>query len=140
MGILLRTLIWFALGILCILYGILVRAVGSGTAFFLVWLTLGVLLLLCGNKCAVRKRPEKGLLAGLWELPNDEETAVPEGAEFCGEAVHIFSHVEWHMKGHILRVDKELPGYVWVDRAERQTKAIPSAFRSYVKILEQLGY
>ena len=99
-----------------------------------------VLLLLCGDKCAVHKRPEKGLLAGLWELPNDEDESVPEGAQFCGEAVHIFSHVEWHMRGYILRVDEQLPGYVWVNRDERLAKAIPSAFRYYLKILEQLGY
>ena len=99
-----------------------------------------VLLLLCGDKCAVRKRPESGLLAGLWELPNDEDEAVPEGAEFCGEAVHIFSHVEWHMRGYILRVDEELPGYVWVNRAERLARAIPTAFRFYGKVLDRLGY
>ena len=99
-----------------------------------------VLLLLCGDKCAVRKRPEKGLLAGLWELPNDEEEAMPSEAEFCGEAVHIFSHVEWHMRGYILRVEREIPGYTWVTREERHARAIPSAFRYYVKILEQMGY
>ena len=98
-----------------------------------------VLLLLCGDKVAVKKRPEKGLLAGLWELPNDEETDAPDGAEECGEAVHIFSHVEWHMKGFILRTDKELPGYTWVSREERLQKAIPSAFRFYLAVLDQLG-
>ena len=96
-----------------------------------------VFLLLCGDKCAVRKRPDKGLLAGLWEFPNDEEDFFPEGAEFCGEAVHIFSHVEWHMHGYILRTDRELPGYVWVDREERGKIAIPSAFRYFLKILER---
>lgn len=99
-----------------------------------------VMLLLCGDKCAVRKRPDKGLLAGLWELPNDEETSVPAGAEFCGEAVHIFSHVEWHMRGYILRVPEELPGYTWVNREERLSKAIPTAFRYYLNILDKLGY
>lgn len=99
-----------------------------------------VLLLLCGDKCALRKRPEKGLLAGLWELPNDEETAAPEGAQFCGEAVHVFSHVEWHMRGYVLRVDDELPGYTWVTREERLSKAVPAAFRFYLHHLDQLGY
>ena len=96
-----------------------------------------VFLMLCGEKCAVRKRPDKGLLAGLWEFPNDEDTAVPEGAEFCGETVHIFSHVEWHMRGYILRTDKELPGYVWLSRSERRKIAIPSAFRFFQKVLER---
>ena len=99
-----------------------------------------VYLLLCGNRCAVRKRPEAGLLAGLWELPNSENEPVPDGAEACGEAVHVFSHVEWHMRGYILRVEQELPGYTWVKREERLAKAIPSAFRHYLKILDQLGY
>lgn len=99
-----------------------------------------VFLLLCGEKCAIRKRPEKGLLAGLWELPNDEETSAPEGAEACGEAIHIFSHVEWHMRGYILRTDEELPGYTWVSREERLAKAIPAAFRPYLSVLERLGY
>ena len=96
-----------------------------------------VFLLLCGDKCALHKRPDKGLLAGLWEFPNDEENSVPEGAEFCGETVHIFSHVEWHMRGYILRTEKELPGYVWLDRDERRKIAIPSAFRFYQKVLER---
>lgn len=99
-----------------------------------------VFLLLCGDKCAVRKRPEKGLLAGLWELPNDTDEAEPEGAEFCGEAVHIFSHVEWRMRGYILRVERELPEYVWTDRNERRARAIPAAFRYYLGILDRLGY
>lgn len=99
-----------------------------------------VLLLLCGEKCAVRKRPEKGMLAGLWELPNDENDSAPEGAQPCGEAIHIFSHVEWHMHGYILRVESELPEYTWVNRNERLARAIPSAFRYYLNVLEQLGY
>ena len=65
---------------------------------------------------------------------------MPEEAQFCGEAVHIFSHVEWHMRGYILRTAEELPGYVWVKREERLARAIPSTFRYYVKVLEQLGY
>ncbi len=99
-----------------------------------------VLLLLCGERCAVRKRPEKGLLAGLWEFPNDEETSAPEGAEFCGETVHIFSHVEWHMRGYILRTDREMPDYVWVSREKRRALTIPGAFRFYLNILDKMGY
>ena len=98
-----------------------------------------VLILLCGEKTALRKRPDRGLLAGLWELPNDTETDAPENGEFCGEAVHIFTHVEWRMRGYIVRMAEETPGYVWVTREERLARAIPSAFRYYVKVLEDLG-
>ena len=99
-----------------------------------------VYLILCGDKCAVQKRPTKGLLAGLWELPNESDANILEGAEFCGEAVHVFSHVEWHMRGYILRTDSEIEPYTWVNREERLKKAIPSALRYYLEVLNQLGY
>lgn len=38
--------IWIFLAVLCIGYGILVRTIGSGTAFFVVWLGLGIFFLL----------------------------------------------------------------------------------------------
>ena len=35
--------VWIALGIACVLYGIIVKSAGSGTMFFAVWLGLGIL-------------------------------------------------------------------------------------------------
>lgn len=99
-----------------------------------------VLLLLCGDTCAVQRRADTGLLASMWELPNDLLPDAPEGGEPCGEAVHIFSHVEWHMRGYIVRCKEKLPGYVWVTRAEREALAMPTAFRYYRKKLEEMGY
>ena len=99
-----------------------------------------VLLLLCGEKCALRRRDDTGLLASMWELPNDLSPDAPEGGEPCGEAVHIFSHVEWHMHGYVVRCGEELPGYVWVTKPEREALAMPTAFRFYRKKLEEMGY
>ena len=99
-----------------------------------------VLLLLCGDTCAVRRRAAAGLLASMWELPNDLVPDAPEGDEPCGEAVHVFSHVEWHMRGYFVRCREKLPGYVWVTRAEREALAMPTAFRYYRKKLEEMGY
>ena len=98
-----------------------------------------VLLMLCGEKTALRRRPDKGLLAGLWELPNDTQAEPPEGGEPCGETVHIFTHVEWRMRGYILRCETEAPGYTWVTREERLALPMPSAFRYYTAILEEMG-
>ena len=81
-----------------------------------------VLLLLCGDTCAVQRRADTGLLASMWELPNDLLPDAPETGEPCGEAVHIFSHVEWHMRGYIVRCKEKLPGYVWVTRRAGPTK------------------
>ena len=99
-----------------------------------------ILLLLCGERCAVRRRDDTGLLASMWELPNDLSPDAPENGEPCGEAVHVFSHVEWHMRGYVVRCAEELPGYVWVTREERQALAMPTAFRYYRKKLEEMGY
>ena len=98
-----------------------------------------VLLMICGDAAAVRRRPDRGLLAGLWELPNDEATEPPPGGEFCGAAVHVFTHVEWHMRGYILRCETRLPGFEWVTRSEREALAMPSAFRYYLDILKEMG-
>ena len=95
-----------------------------------------VLLLLRGNRIALRKRPNRGLLAGLWEFPDGE---APENAEKCGEAVHLFTHVEWHMKGYIVP-DAPDGDYQWFTQRERRELAIPSAFRCYVAVAEKLGY
>ena len=38
----------FLLGVLCLIYGILVMRIGSGTKFFMVWLGLGVLFCIPG--------------------------------------------------------------------------------------------
>ncbi len=65
----------------------------------------------------LHKRPEDGLLAGMWELPNQEgflsKAAVEQWARAAfgpvfvvdlGRKKHIFSHIEWHMRGFLIRV------------------------------------
>ena len=72
------------------------------------------------EKVAIRKRPSKGLLAGMYEFPNREGymrmedvsaygTALglaPVRIRKLGSAKHIFSHVEWHMIGYEILVDE----------------------------------
>ena len=97
-----------------------------------------VLLMVCGDKVALRRRPDRGLLAGLWEFPNDALPDAPPGGEPCGEAVHVFTHVEWHMRGYVVRCETEDPAYTWVTRAERRALAMPSAFRYYAGVCDRL--
>ena len=103
---------------------------------------------LCSCSCgtaALRKRPAKGLLAGLWELPNvpgnlDEAGAAITLAQWgltartltpVGAAKHIFSHVEWDMHGYLAAAEGENNEFLWADGAALQAAAIPSAFRYY---------
>ncbi|MBR6840269.1 MAG: A/G-specific adenine glycosylase [Oscillospiraceae bacterium] len=109
-----------------------------------------VLLLCCGGRYAVRKREGKGLLAGLWEFPNFEgaldETQAREtvhllGGEVlciepCGEAKHVFTHVEWHMKGWRIALSSEPAGFLWKTPEEiARDCPVPTALRYYQKKL-----
>ena len=101
-----------------------------------VWVVLspaGVLL---------HRRPGRGLLAGLWELPGAPEGegfplgwGPSGGAEPIGTARHIFSHVEWQMEGELWRLPeaRELPeGWRWADAAALAGEvALPSAFQAF---------
>ena len=109
-----------------------------------------VLLLRCGERYAIEKRPEKGLLAGLWEFPNvdghlsaDEAHSYAESLGVCpasvtcaGEATHIFTHVEWHMRGYFVECREISPALTWTTPTEiANTYAIPKAFRFYTEQL-----
>ena len=112
-----------------------------------------VYLLFHGDCVALRRRPGKGLLARLWEYPNE----LADGADWLaawgiqvqdrapgGTGKHIFSHIEWHMNGVLVETaDENLPeGWVWCDRAELlHTYAVPNAFRAFEgKVMERLGH
>ena len=93
-----------------------------------------VCVLRCGEKYALEKRPAKGLLAGLWQFPFFEG-APPELGEVLAEkrATHIFTHVEWHMTGRLIRTESERSPYTWVTARElREKYAVPSAFRAFM--------
>lgn len=107
---------------------------------------LTVFILRCGEKTALRRRPDSGLLAGLWEFPNvpghlDAAAAVAQ-AEAWGvrpldierelRRSHIFTHVEWDMRCFYLRCAAAPAGFVWAARAELDGEyALPTAFRMF---------
>ena len=116
-----------------------------------------VLILRDGEKAAIRKRPKRGLLAGMYEFPWVEgHLTTQEIGEYLAErglkiiritplpdAKHIFTHKEWHMRGYMVRVDElEMTGidmveefiYAEPDRLE-ESYPIPSAFSAYTKYL-----
>lgn len=97
-----------------------------------------VYLLFHAGKVALRRRPSKGLLAGLWEYPNLLKGATPpvEGPAwtFVGTGKHIFTHIEWHMTAVAAEADSgELPeGWVWASAQElREIYAVPNAFADF---------
>lgn len=77
-----------------------------------------VFLLFHQGRIAVRRRPDRGVLAGLWELPNVAGDH-PELAESYGtlratrKARHIFTHLEWHMTVCEIDAREEFPEFQW---------------------------
>ena len=107
---------------------------------------LTVFLLRCGDALAVRKRGERGLLAGLWEFPNVPGHLSPEAALRQAEAwgvhpqeleremrrSHIFTHVEWDMRCFSFRCREASENFVWASDAELDARiALPTAFRQF---------
>ena len=104
-----------------------------------------VWLIFHDGKIALRQRPPRGLLAGLWEYPNELSSDLPTGldalsVEYGGQAKHIFTHIEWHMTARVVHAETSaLPeGWVWADRQELQERyAVPSAFDGIRFLVEE---
>lgn len=108
------------------------------------------------NKAALKKRPAKGLLAGMYEFPclqgKLSEKQVIDYLKKEGMAVirieklqaskHIFTHKEWHMTGYAIRVDELAPkggkDMIFVEKGEAMEKyPIPSAYAPYLTYFVQ---
>ncbi len=98
-----------------------------------------VYLLFHEGRVALRRRPDKGLLAGLYEYPDSLDGVAHGEAEFIGSGVHIFTHKEWHMQGFAAQSPAgELPeGWLWADLSDFQhTYSIPSAFAPFAEYVQ----
>ncbi|MBQ2446646.1 MAG: A/G-specific adenine glycosylase [Oscillospiraceae bacterium] len=111
-----------------------------------------VFLLQCGEEIAVCKRPRKGLLAGLWQLPDtaghlDLQQAV-ELVQSWGIPVretvmelqrsHIFTHVHWELRGIYLRCGEKNGPFRWVSPTELEEEiGLPTAYRQFLDVLQE---
>ena len=105
-----------------------------------------VFILSCDGRYALEKRPNKGLLAGLWQFPNvsgelDTGDALEEleklglhPRELLREIhrKHIFTHIQWNMKGIYLEVSDTADSFQWFTEDEIHSQAaLPTAFRQF---------
>jgi A/G-specific adenine glycosylase len=107
-----------------------------------------VFRLRCGEHTAVRKRPAKGLLAGLWELPNTtgllseaEAGAVLSGLDLgdtrlraARDGEHIFTHIRWAMRCYTVECEKMPETFTWVSDEQLEGEiGLPTAFRQFIE-------
>ncbi|MBR5125690.1 MAG: A/G-specific adenine glycosylase [Oscillospiraceae bacterium] len=105
-----------------------------------------VFIFSCDGKYALEKRPERGLLAGLWQFPNlPEYLDLPDilsATEAMGLSPrelkrevfrkHIFTHIQWDMKGIYLEVANTGGRFQWFTKKEiEEQAALPTAFRQF---------
>lgn len=102
-----------------------------------------------GSRFLLRKRPENGLLAGLYEFPGyegtlerneliktlNQEGLTPLHIKRLPDSRHIFSHVEWHMSAYEVQIENvetvPMENSVLLTKKELQRFAVPSAFKAY---------
>lgn len=105
-----------------------------------------VFICACDGKIAVEKREGQGLLANLWQFPNvpgtlDAQQAV-DAANKLGipakqvlrslDKTHIFTHVQWNMRGYYLETEVCTDRFSWFDAEQIEKNiALPTAFRQF---------
>lgn len=93
---------------------------------------------------AIEKRAEPGLLSGMYQLPNvdgyysEEELKerlsawglAPQTVAFFKKAKHVFTHVDWHMRGCRVSAAHKSSRFLWVSQQELAAAyPLPTAFR-----------
>jgi A/G-specific adenine glycosylase len=96
------------------------------------------------GRIAIEKRPDTGLLSGMYQLPNVEGFRTEEelrdilqewGVEpiditFTKKAKHVFTHIDWYMKAYHVTVNEKNDRFIWVTADELKTNyPLPTAFQ-----------
>jgi len=105
-----------------------------------------VLILRCQERYGICKRPEKGLLAGLWQFPDVPGTLeLPQSMDAVRalgmepvdilrytDRTHIFTHVQWNMRGFYMEVKQPSHQLYWVTALQLEGEyALPTAYRQF---------
>lgn len=106
-----------------------------------------VFILRCGDRFALIKRANTGLLAGLWQFPEvpghlnanqyvaemERLGLKPKDIMLQVECKHIFTHIEWHMRGVYATVAEPIESYSWFPlEVIHQEIPLPTAYRQFL--------
>ncbi len=105
-----------------------------------------VFICVCDGKYATQKRESRGLLADLWQFPNvPGNLEVQQAVDAAGklglqvtqvrlslDKTHIFTHVQWNMRGFYLETAECTGDFRWFTAEEIEREiALPTAFRQF---------
>ena len=100
------------------------------------------------DRIAIEKRPDKGLLSGLYQLPNIDSELTEEAIRntvrswglstqsitFVKSAKHVFTHIDWIMNAYRVEVTEIGGSFLWVTREEMSEHyPLPTAFLKLLK-------
>ena len=105
-----------------------------------------VFILRCEDQYALIKRADTGLLAGMWQFPEVAGILeLPQAIAALALPVkevyrqadkrHIFTHIEWKMRGIYLEAAVPDPKYTWRTKEQIEKEAaLPTAFRQFFDV------
>ena len=105
-----------------------------------------VFVLSCDGEYALCKRPEKGLLAGMWQFPEVPGILeLPQAIAALGlpvrevyrqvEKNHIFTHIEWKMRGFYMEISRKNEEFTWLTAEQIEAEAaLPTAYRQFWEV------
>jgi A/G-specific adenine glycosylase len=100
-----------------------------------------ILIIEYNNRFMIEKRPDKGLLASLYQFPNIDKKLDGKDIKHAFNGVqsikklpastHVFTHLKWKMIGyHVILSEPQKGLFVTIEELQR-TYSIPTAFRVY---------
>ena len=112
-----------------------------------------VYLITWEGKVLLHRREKKGLLAGLWQFPNcdgklefsaalgqvENMGLIPRNIYRQVERKHIFTHIQWEMRGVYLEVSSPGGDFEWFTAEQINSEiALPTAFRQFWEEIENV--
>lgn len=107
-----------------------------------------VFLIISDNhRIALKKRPDSGLLSGMYQFPDidcklTQEEILSETAlwqlsisniSFLKRAKHVFTHIDWLMDCYLVKTMGENELFIWADIRELEEKyPVPTAYRKLI--------
>ena len=108
------------------------------------------ILLTKDYQLAIEKRTGKGLLSGMYQLPNVQGLLNNREIESTleqwhlkidtlyssKEIKHVFTHIDWNMQGYYLKVVQKNNLFEWISLPELSTKyPLPTAFQKFIRYI-----